>query len=247
MCLSIAAPLNGEWHRVVLAGTRNFDDIPAAHTLAYFTQHPFLRDDGNSLCIDCGSAVGKASSMSRYKVNIKVRHIGTLSGLTIIEVDYTFTDNEDDAPVSHWISLLVRAAPETYREIYHLQADAIALPLEPARIVHVNGGDVLMTNNSDGGNGGGCYEGYWSITSAGNTKIDFSPLHNAISEHIPGNATFTSSCWALHLDRSELTSWVQKRDAACHACGGLGEVTAHFKLNGTRAEATQILFRSDPE
>jgi hypothetical protein len=50
-----------------------------------------------------------------------------------------------------------------------------------------------------------------------------------------------------HLDRSELTSWVQKRDAACHACGGLGEVTAHFKLNGTRAEATQILFRSDPE
>jgi hypothetical protein len=49
------------------------------------------------------------------------------------------------------------------------------------------------------------------------------------------------------MDRSELASWVQKRDAACHACGGLGEVTARFKLNGARAEATQVDFRSDPE
>jgi hypothetical protein len=97
-------------------------------------------------------------------------------------VDYAFTNKNEDVTL-RWMSILAKTGPQAYNEIYLLQADGgIALPIKPARIVHVPGGDVLMINNSDGGNGGGCYEDYWRITASGNTQVDFSPLGKAIAD-----------------------------------------------------------------
>jgi len=246
LCLSIATPLAAEWQRIVQSGKGNSTDTSTAHPFSYFTQNPFLRDDGASLCADC-TAEGKADSALHYRANVKVRHIGVINNLPIIEVDYAFTDKEDTSLIVRWISILVRTGPQAYNEIYHLQADGgIALPIEPSRIVHVSGGDVLMTNNSDGGNGGGCYEGYWRITASGNTPIDFSPLRKVIEAHIPPGTTYTPSCWALNLDNQLLKSGVQKTNAECHACDWVGEVTAHFRLEGARAEATDVAFKPEP-
>ncbi|HMH16367.1 MAG TPA: hypothetical protein VK578_24930 [Edaphobacter sp.] len=242
LCLSIAAPLAAEWKRTVQSGKGESIDTSTAHSFDYFTQNPFLRDDGASLCTLC-TAEDKAGSALNHKANVDVRHIGIISGLPILEVDYAFTNKNDDFTL-RWISILVETAPQAYNEIYHLQADGgIALPIEPSRIVHVPGGDILMINNSDGGNGGGCYEGYWRITASGNTQVDFSPLQKAITDHLPANTIFISSCWALHLDKQLIKSGVQKIDAKCHACDWMGEVTAHFHLEGNRAEATDVTFK----
>ncbi len=242
LCMSIAAPLAAEWKRTVQSGKGDSTDTPTAHPLAYFTQNPFLRDDASSLCTDC-TAEGKASSAPNYKANVDVRHIGIISGLPVLEVDYAFTNKNDDFTL-RWISILVETAPRAYNEIYHLEADGgIALPIQLSRIVHVSGGDVLMISNSDGGNGGGCYEGYWRITASGNTPIDFSPLLKAISDQVPANTTFRVSCWALDLDKQLIKSGVQKADAECHACDWIGEVTAHFRLEGDRAEPIDVAFK----
>lgn len=242
LCLSIAAPLTAEWKRIVQSGKGDSIDTSISHPLAYFTQNPFLRDDAASLCTDC-TAEGKASSALRYRANVDVRHIGLISGLPILEVDYTFTNKNDDF-ILRWISLLVGTGPQTYNEIYHLQADGgIALPIAPARIAHVPGGDVLMINNSDGGNGGGCFEGYWRITTSGDTQIDFSLLGKAVAAHLPTDTTFTLSCWALDLDNHLLKSGVQKTNAKCHACDWVGEVTAHFRLKGNQVEVTDVAYK----
>jgi len=228
----------------MVQGKDNSHDISSAHPLAYFTRNPFLRDDSSSLCTDCRSAEGKANSASNYKANVKVRQVGVLSGLPVLEVDYAFTDRQDDSFIERWISILVETGPHAYNEIYHLQVEGgIALPIKPARIVQVPGGDILMINNSDGGNGGGCYEGYWRITGSGNTQIDFSPLRKAVEAHIPAGTTYTSSCLALDLDNHMLRSGVQKANPECHACDWVGEVTAHFRLEGDGAEATDVVYQ----
>lgn len=103
-----------------------------------------------------------------------------------------------------------------------------------------------MINNFDGGNGGGCFEGYWRITALGNTPIDFSPLQNAVASHLPTGTTYASSCWALDLDNHVLKSGVQKVNAECRACDWVGEVTAHFRIEGGRAEATDVTYQPNP-
>jgi hypothetical protein len=246
LCLSIAAPLAAEWKRIVQSGKGDSTDTSAAHSLAYFTQNPFLRDDAGSLCnADC-TAEGKANSAVRYRANVDVRHIGIISGLPVLEVDYTFTNKNDDFTL-RWISILVETGPQAYNEIYHLQADGgIALPIEQARIVHIPDGDLLIMSTSDGGNGGGCYEGIWSIAASGNTQIDFSPLLKAIAGHVPPNTTFILSCRAPYLDKQPIKFAVQKIDAECRVCDGVGEVTAHFRLDGNRLEATDVTYQPNP-
>ena len=230
LCLSIAAPLDAEWQRTVQSLEGNYKDTSAAHPLAYFTQNPSLRD---------GSALS-------YRADVKVQHVGVINGLPVLEVNYTFTAKNDDSIVT-WISILVETGPKAYNEIYHLQADVgIALPIEPARIVQVPGGDVLMINNSALGNGGGCYEGYWRVNASGNTQIDFSPLRKAVQAHLPADTTYTPSCGALDLDNQLLKSGVQKIKSECHACDWVGEITAHFRLEGDRAEATDVTFKPNP-
>jgi hypothetical protein len=246
LCLSIAAPLHAEWQRIV-QGKDYSEDASAAHPLSYFTRNPFLRDDSSSLCTDCRTAEGKADSALSYKANVKVRQVGVISDLPVLEVDYAFTDRQDDSFTERWISILVRTGPQAYNEIYHLQVEGgIALPIKAARVVHVSGGDVLMIKNSDGGNGGGCYEGYWRVTASGNTQIDFSPLRKAVEAHLPADTTYTPSCGALDLDNQMLKSGVQRIKAECHACDWVGEITAHFRLEGDRAEATDVAFKPNP-
>jgi hypothetical protein len=247
LCLSIAAPLDAEWQRTVQSLEGDYKDTSTAHPLAYFTQNPFLRDDTGSLCTGgCRTVEDKADSALSYRAKVKLQHVGVISGLPVLEVDYTFTAKNDDVIVT-WISILVETGPKTYNEIYHLQADGgIALPIAPSRIVHVPGGDVLMINNSDGGNGGGCYEGYWRVTASGNTEIDFSPLRKAVQAHLPAGTTYTPSCGALDLDNQLLRSGVQKIKAECHACDWVGEITAHFRLEGNRAEPIDVAFKPNP-
>lgn len=126
LCLSTTAPLAAEWHRIVQSGKGDSKDISAAHPLAYFTQNPFLRDDAGSLCPNCGPE-GKANIALHYKANVKVRHVGVIRGLPILELDYNFTAGEGTF-TSDWISILIKTGRRltTRSTIFRLMGESLA-------------------------------------------------------------------------------------------------------------------------
>ena len=77
--------------------------------------------------------------------------------------------------------------------------------------------------------------------------MDFSPLEHAIGEVTPDKSTYTSNCWALHPEQSELKSGVRKIDAECHACGQLGEVYATYKIDHGAAIPVSVHFEPEQE
>ena len=58
----------------------------------------------------------------------------------------------------------------------------------------------------------------------------------------PHNTTMSYGCWTLHLREQEIRISVQESPAACHACGFVGSVTAHFHLEGPVAKPDQVNF-----
>lgn len=229
-----AAPARGQWQRTVMSGKGEFVDHPGAHPLAYFMADPFLRDDGQDL----------AGSARDYTFATDVRPVGSLAGFKIVDVFYRITPRGQEPKVSiNWKSILVEAQPGAYREIFHLQV----LQTEPtaSRIVDAGNEAVLATMTSDGGNGGGCFEGYWWFDASGPHALDFSEVTRAIAEALPPGARFRTTCDELHLEREEVVTWAQRRDAECHACGGLGKVTARFRLNGAHAQPADIKYSPD--
>jgi len=128
-----------------------------------------------------------------------VHDVGTVRGFRIAEIFYEFVDRrKTELGKIRWKSILVQTGHDKYVEIYHLQAYYLSAPLEPARIVHVGDELVLMTQDSDGGNGGGCWETYWWFDASGPQVIDFSPLVEDIAKHVPLGSTVSTSCRALH-------------------------------------------------
>jgi hypothetical protein len=109
-----------------------------------------------------------------------------------------------------WKSILVQTGSDKYVEIYHLQAYYLQAPLTAAKIVRVGDELVLMTQDSDGGNGGGCWEAYWWFDASGPHAIDFSLLVQEITKHVPPGSTFWSTCWALHLESRRLSLMFRK-------------------------------------
>ena len=79
----------------------------------------------------------------------------------------------------------------------------------------------------------------------GARTVDFSPLDRAIIRALPANATYTDRCGALHPEKAELKSGVQRRDAKCHACDGLGEVHATYRIKQGAATPVSVYF--EPE
>ncbi|MHB8754865.1 MAG: hypothetical protein ACYC92_07910 [Candidatus Acidiferrales bacterium] len=244
VAVEVAADTIANWQRIVLSGKGESTDNPAAHSLSYFTANPFLRDDGGDLCVVCTPA-GRAKAEQRYIITSEVQHLGNLAGFPVVQILYRVGPRRGSEPAQiRWKFLLVQTGKDLYREIYHLQAYYVVPPLESAKIVKVGDEQVLATYDSVGGNGGFCWDAYWWFDSSGPHRLDFSRVKAAITRHVPPGATFWTTCWALHLDHEEIESTVQKIDPRCHACGMLGEVTAHFRLEGSVAVPVGVRYRA---
>jgi hypothetical protein len=231
---------SAQWQRIVTTSKGGTPDTPEPHSLSYWTVDPFLRDEPNDFCIGCHLESGHLVTEKDYKSECKIIDIGTLAGYPIKQFTCHFTGN---AEVSTTFStedykfILIQIGPDQYREIYHLEVDGNTfMPLQPARIVDMGTESILATYDPDSGSGGGCSEGYWFFDTSGPHKVDFSAIGAAISQRLPHNANFTMSRWALDLDHQQIKTGAQRADAECHACGGIGEITAQFVLHGTRAE-----------
>src|ERR1700689_971192 len=79
VCLLAATSASPAWQRHAVSGRGDAFDTPAPHSLAYFTQDPFLRDDGMDFCDDC-TPQGKATVHARHKFKTELRRVGNLHG-----------------------------------------------------------------------------------------------------------------------------------------------------------------------
>jgi hypothetical protein len=250
----------GQWNRLILSPKGRRMQLGTAHPLNYFTANPFLRDDDHDFCRLC-----VPSDTEKFDVDTEVHSIGTLSGFPVVEIFYRFRPKGDaEWGLVKWKSILVQTkadqmkADQTdadqkeanqpgerqYIEIYHLQAYYTTASLGPAWIAQSGTEQVLATNDSDGSNGGGCFDGYWSFDAGGPTPLDFSAVWREIEKRIPDGAKYTTHCHALHLEQQTIESSVQSPDAECHACGRLGTVAVKFRLEGWHVEPVSVDFRA---
>ncbi len=242
----LTLPSWGQWQRQVFTVKGNWRDQAVPHPLSYYTANPFLRDDGNLLCMKCDTADGKAATAEQYAFALHQRQVGTLAGFNILEISYQFTDRQQrDAGDVWWKSILVQTKKDTdeYAEIYHLQTWMRPDDLKPTEILHASNEDILGTRDFEGGNGGYCWETYWWFDDAGPHEVDFSAVVSAMDKRVPVHTTYRSDCWALNISKEEISSPVQKGDAQCHACDYVGTVTAHFQFKGASAEPRKVEFR----
>lgn len=247
LAVALCLPASAQWSRTVFSGKGESQDSPPPHPLNYFTANPFLRDDGNDLCVLC-TPEDRAKSALRYSIRVVVRPVGTLAGYRILDVLYNGSqlDHPGSAEIN-WKSILVRVGPNRYKEIFHLQESGTTRPIEPSSIISSGSERVLATMNSDGGNGGGCWDGYWWFDRAGPHSLDFSRVEAAIKRGLPENTRFSIQCSNLDLKSELIRRGVQESDAQCHACDWIGEVTARFRIAGPIVEPTAINFKpADP-
>lgn len=255
--LAIAPTLfSAQVQRKVSTAKGDILDTPVPHPLSWWTRDPLRLDASGDLMIGRSANDGEVVTARDYRVTQKVTSLGTIAGLRIIQVLTTIDAGpriissgwaSAGEPPRQWKSLLVKAGTEDqYLEIYTLQAESGLYPaMKPAAIYGVGPEAILGTYDPDSGNGGGCDDGYWWFDKAGAHAVDFSPLEQAIRRVLPHNSTYTPNCWALHPEKAELQSGVQRTDAECHACGGLGTIYARYKIQ--HGAAIPISVRFEPE
>lgn len=250
------ALLSAQVQRMVSTAKGSTLDRPVPHFLSWWTKDPLRLDATGDLMIGKPASDGKSITARDYRVSQKVIRLGPIVGLQIIQVITTINPGpriissgwaSAGEPPTQWKSLLVQdGTGDRYVEIYELQAESgLYSSLKPAAIYGVGSESVLATFDPDSGNGGGCDDGYWWFDKGGAHAVDFSPLEQAIGRVLPRNSTYTSNCWALHPKEQELQSWVRRTDAECHACGGLGTIYAHYKIQ--RGAAIPVSVRFEPQ
>ncbi len=241
---ALSLPMTGQWQRLVFSGKGGSEDVPAEHPLSYYTANPFLRDDGDDLCLLC-TPDGKAKSAERYSIRTEVKPVGVLAGYPIVDILYYVGSREVNADLSDikWKSILVQVGPDRFREIFHLSAFYTTVSIAPSRIIQSGNERILATMDLDGGNGGGCWEGYWWFDKTGPHTLNFADLSTAIAEHVPKRTTYQISCSSLNFETQEVQAAVQKIPATCHACDWIGSFTARFRLDGANAVPLEIQFR----
>jgi hypothetical protein len=232
-------------------------DALVPHPLSWWTNDPLRLDTSGDLMLGFSAPDGKPLTAKDYSEEQNVTTVGTLSGHRIIQILMSIRPGPRvvasgfaaaDTSVVEWKDLLVGTGQgDAYVEIYALHYDISGLIKETSAAIYGTGSDAILGTYDPGmGNGGGCSDGYWWFDGAGAHAIDFSPLIQAVSRALPPNATFTSRCWALHPQNSQLESWVQRRDAECHGCGGLGEVRATYRIEQGVAKPLSVSFEVAP-
>lgn len=247
--LLLSLPVSAQWQRIVVSGKGEKTDIPQPHPLSYWTVDPLARDDGGDLCIDCHTQDGQIVTKQDYKTTTEVNHLGSLSGSAVVELLVHVTgDRKEFSSRFIWKLLLIQIGPDQYLEIYHLQTmDGTFQPFHHARILTINDESVLTTYDPDDGNGGGCSKGHWIMGKTGLQSLDFDAVYKAMGNRLPHNATYRVDCWSIDLEHQKISTWAQRTDATCHACGGIGKVTATFTLHGAKAEPGVIEFFPDTD
>lgn len=247
----------GQWQRTLVQGDAQVTyDVPAPHPLAWWTHNPLELDESGDLLIGSKANGGIGLTARDYQVQQKVTTLGTIADHRIVQVlttihagprVATFDGPGVDGPPAQWKSLLVGVGANRYVEIYALQINWGGFQIGSAGIYGSGPNSILGTDDPDTGNSGGCSDAYWWFDKAGAHPVDFTKLEDAIRQAIPKEGTYMLRCSALHPGEAYLESWVQRLDAKCHACGGLGTVHAQYRIQNGVAIPVSVRFEAETE
>jgi hypothetical protein len=232
-------------------------DDSSPHPLTWWTENPLRNDIEGDLLLDATASDGKPITARDYRTEVKVLPVGELAGRKILEIRTVIHpgprvlaaggQDPNQQPVE-WKDLLVATEGGRFLRIYGIHPDESGMiHLHSAKIFGTGPDAFFGTFDPGTGNGGGCEDGYWWVDEKGPHDVNFAPLTQAISRAIPANGNYTPNCWALHPETMELTSWVQRSNAECHACGGLGEVHAVFRIEHGVAKPVSVEFKPDQQ
>jgi hypothetical protein len=257
LLLGSAISSGGQWQRTLVAGDGQVThDVPVPHALAWWTHDPLQLDESGDLLIGPKADGGHNLTARDYQVQQKVTTLGTIADHRIVQVlttihagprVVTFGGPAVDGPPAQWKSLLVGVGANRYVELYGLQSNWGLFKIGSAGIYGSGSNSILGTDDPDGGNGGGCSDGYWWFDKVGAHPVDFTKLEDAIRRAVPKEGAYMTRCGALHPEEAYLESWVQRLDAKCHACGGLGTVHAHYRIQSGVAIPVSVRFEAETE
>jgi hypothetical protein len=244
--------------------------VPSSpHPLQFYLTPSRDRDPGNSLCLGCKVNDGQEVSLQDYAVETSKQVIGESFGKKILQIELSFNvkqgsviqhlnheweEKEERAgrnvsfdnlvPVK-WKSIVMESSADMYNELYFIVDDRVYVrPLSKARLLEVGGAQLLATNDPIDGTGGFCTEGYWVLQPNGPWWLDFTAVHEKIEKLITDDAVaMATGCWALSIDKGEVRSPVQGKDAECRSCDNLGTVVVRFRIDGHRAVPVSSFFK----
>lgn len=270
LLLSSTCSSYAQWQRVEMDAKGGMGkSVPSVpHPLQFYLTASPDRDPSNSLCLGCKTASGQAVSLNDFAIKTSKDLIGEAYGKAIFQIELSFEakkgsvveqmrheweekDKEEGHDVSFqnlppvkWKSIVVQSSEDTYRELYLLiDEGTYVAPLSEARLLTVGNVRVLATTDPASGNGGQCTEGYWVLEPEGPWLLDFTTVAEEIAKLIPPDATAVQTgCWGLSMEKAEVRSPIQLKNAQCHACDYLGWVTVRFRLDGHRAVPVESRF-----
>ena len=239
---------------VVIGGGEVTHDVPVPHPIDWWTHNPLKLDETGDLMIGPTSKGAHVLTARDYQVQQKVTTLGTVAGHRVVQVlttihggprVATFGGPGVDDPPARWKSLLVGLGTDRYAEIYTVQSNWGAPLIGTAGIYGSSPNSILGTNDPDPGNGGSCSEGYWWFDKAGAHPVDLAKLEAAIRRAVPKEGSLRRGCWALDAGEADLEIWVQRTDAICHACGGLGVVHAYYRIERGVVVPVSVRFEAE--
>jgi len=253
LVVSVHPSAQAQWQSTV-SSLLGIEMVPSdPHPLAYWTSNPISQHKGDTLCFGCPRRGGGVITAQDYSGESSIAEVGTIAGYRIVQVNNRVVakDAPPDSPRFQYPAgyrrnieykiLLAQTGPNQFREIYHLENDnGVFPPLTKARIVQTTDNPVLVTMDSDGGNAGGCYSGYWSFDRSGPHPLAFDAANAAIEKVIPANSYPFAQCQAIDFDTQKINAWVLS-DPGCKACF-VGNAVVQFVVRGSAIEPVRTEF-----
>jgi hypothetical protein len=219
--ISLAADA-AEWSRLVLTAKGERVDRPKEHSLQYFTEYPWLRDESGDVC-PC-SQEERVAVAKRLKGTADVRLIGRINGLAIYDVLY-HVSAEEVGP--GWKSILVKTSADAYTEIFHEQRNQGEI--NPSFLVKA--GTDLVLGIVDQQYRLDQVEYYWWFDFEHAVLLDFKPVWEAAQKVVPEGTSVLKS----HLNAKQtfprqvidVTTWPAD---LWRCCASVGVVKVRFEI-----------------
>jgi hypothetical protein len=238
LAVLIAGPALAEWPRLVITAKENRVDKPEAHTLAYFTEYPWLRDENGDFCYLCTEPQRRAKAKEE-KARAEVRQVEELNHSTVFDVFYYF--GEDTRPA--WKSTIVQTGPDLYREIYHDQPNE-GQP-NPSFLVKA-GNEALLCVRDNVYRSDAEEDCFWFATS-GVVRLDFTPVWKAAQLAAPAGRRAWEYGLKAKTSFQNLTVPVGIRSQDTNKCCGRGVVNVRIKLDRGRVVVIGTDFDANAE
>ena len=246
LAVLLVLPARAEnWERYVSTGKgAGVLGIAEPHPLSYFTRYPSLRDAEN-ICYGCPPdkrlALAKQAKL-KEKQRTEVRLVGTIHGFKIYDVFYYFSLPWRGEETLEWKAILVRKAPNQFREIYHYQKTQGGI--WPSYLFQV-GGETLLGLADDGYRGNYAQQN-WSITKDAFSRIEMSPIWKAAREVLPeGYLIYDEVIGRERLAQGVIEVKLLKITKSRPYRFAKGLITVHFALKSAQITVTGV--RYDPK